>query len=162
MVMAMMRTLSTLMPAALATVRFWPTARNCWPRRVRISTTLNRHSSATMPKVAIGTLTMENRLFITGSCMSTQTTASAPSWMPSFLASLRWLRTWPMTRPVAITSAKTSTAWETGSCQSFSSVPPMPPVLDRSMVFAMPEEPLMVRFGLLMGMMLSKMNRHSS
>ena len=58
--MAITRIRSTLMPDTLATVRLWPTARNCWPRRVRISALLNRHSRPTRAKVTMGTCTMEN------------------------------------------------------------------------------------------------------
>ena len=77
--MAMMRTRSTSMPAALATTPLWPTARSCWPSLVRMMTTLNRQSSATTPNVAIGTLTMENSVFIAGSCITAAAAAITPS-----------------------------------------------------------------------------------
>ena len=54
--MAITRVRSTLMPEELATVRFWPTARNFWPRRVFMMKVLNAHSSSTKIQVITGTV----------------------------------------------------------------------------------------------------------
>ena len=52
---AITRTRSTLIPDALATVRFCPTARNCCPILVFINALLKRHSRPTTKKVTNGT-----------------------------------------------------------------------------------------------------------
>ena len=74
--MAMTRVLSTLMPAALATTRFWPTARNCWPRRVFMIITLNRQRMPTTRKVTTGTLTRKKISLTAGNCTAMTQAAS--------------------------------------------------------------------------------------
>ena len=54
--MAITLVLSTSMPAALATVWLWPTARNFCPRRVLITVELNRHRMPIKSHVITGTV----------------------------------------------------------------------------------------------------------
>lgn len=111
-------------------------------------TTLNRHSSATTPNVAIGTLTMENRFFTAGSCM----TAAAAAITAELNAQL--FRVFAMAGHIADDQHQRRDDSERNRRLRRGQLPELlqrvrkAPSRERSIVLAMPFEPLIVRFGL--------------
>ena len=159
--MAITRTRSTLIPAALATVRFCPTARNCCPMRVFMIALLNTHNSATIRNVTIGTLTMENAAVTNGSCAMTATATQMPVRVRAFFLSSFFVASFTRLH-MAISPQRISAAVPKGTRHRPSSAYLKPRSVERSMVFATPVEPLMTRPGVFNGIRFPKMNRNNN